>query len=150
MIFDRVSRRSCYRDFPALAEALGYFASLPRGAFPAGQAALARGVLVNPVCFSTKPEAECRFEGHRLFADVHFLLEGEEKIVLCDESRGTPLDEFDEPRDIGFFACPSGTALVLRPGDFLVCFPHELHKVAVAPGLPAPCRKLVAKLPVFP
>jgi len=150
MIFDRLSRRACYRDFPALAEALGCLASLPGGVLPAGQIALPRGVLVNPVSFVTKPESECRFEGHRLFADVHFLLEGEEKIVVCDESLGTLLDDFDEPRDIGFFACPGGTALLLRPGDFLVCFPHELHKVAVAPGLPAPCRKLVAKLPVFP
>ena len=150
MILDRIGRRGAYREFPELSAALAFFACIKPENFPAWQVALERGVVVNPVTLVTKPESDCRFEGHRLFADVHFIVEGAEEILVCDEAGAKPDGDFDEPHDVGFFHCSGGLPVVLWPGDFLVCFPHELHKAAIAPGVPAPCKKLVAKLPVSP
>jgi YhcH/YjgK/YiaL family protein len=147
MILDTLAHRSSYRDLPELSLVLEYLAAITPENFPDRRAELLPPrVFVNPSCFVTRPEAECRFEAHRRCADVHCVVEGCERITVADIARTVPQGPFDPERDIGFYDCREGTVCVLRPGDFLVCFPQDAHRVGAAAGEAAPVRKLVAKI----
>jgi len=146
MILDTIARRSAYAEMGRLSLLLEYLAAVTPERFPADTVELmGRQVFANPVTLTTKPEDACVFEAHRRYADVHYIIEGCEKIVVADVAGATLRGTFDTVSDFGLFDCRGGTACILHPGDFLVCFPHDAHRVAIAPGEPAAVRKLVGK-----
>lgn len=149
MILDRIQYRSFYCENAALNSVLEAMAAVGRDDFPSETILLdGEQAYINPVCFTTKPEAECLFEAHRRYADVHYIVEGCEKIVVSDLSGVAAKHAYNEEKDIGFYTGDQGTACVLHAGDFLVCFPQDAHKVAIAAGAPAPVKKLVGKIRV--
>lgn len=150
MILDNIRHFAIYDDFQALAKVLSYMSGISSENFPDESVHLdGKNIFVNPVCLQTKPENECLYEAHRKYADIHFIVEGCEKIIVSDIDSVTAVQSFNEERDIGFYTCKSGTICILKPGDFLVCYPQDAHKVAIAVDSPAPIKKLVGKIRVL-
>lgn len=151
MILDRLENRQSYVQMTGLYALLDWAAALEGGPLPAAPVRLlGDDLFINPVAFFTKPESECLFEAHRRYADVHIVLEGREEIAVNAPEALQSIQPYDDSRDIGFYCGEGGTRCLLRPGDFLVCFPHDAHKVAVAPnGSPAAVKKLVGKIRVL-
>lgn len=147
MILDQIRNHAFYAQGSRLGKVLSYMATVTPETFPEATVELERSdAFVNPVCFTTKPEKECLFEAHRRYADVHFIVEGCEKIIVQDIGAVQLHTPYIDKKDIGFYTCDEGTICVLYPGDFLVCYPQDAHKVAIAPGSPAPVKKLVGKI----
>ena len=149
MIFDKIENRNTYSYEPKLAKVLAYMEGMTAENFPAEGVKLdGDQAFVNPVCFTSKPEEECIFEAHRKYADVHFVVEGCEKVIVRDINAVKVHTPYSEEKDIGFYTCDEGIAVVIHPGEFLVCYPQDAHKVAIAPDGPAPIKKLVGKVRV--
>lgn len=149
MILDKITNHASYSSEPKLDKVLTYMAGVTADTFPEGQVKLdGDQAFVNPVCFTTKPESECLYEAHRRYADVHFIVEGVERIVVSDIDAVTVHTPYSEEKDIGFHTCDEGTVVTLHPGEFLVCYPQDAHKVAIGPDGPAPVKKLVGKVRV--
>ncbi len=147
MIFDTLQNRDTYKEQRALSQVLECMARQSAAAFPAERIVLdAEHVFVNPVSFVTKPEAECLYEAHRQYADVHCILEGLERIVVSPMDALICVTPYDPETDIGFYTADTGTVFTLHPGDFLVCYPQDGHKVAIAAQGPIPVKKLVGKI----
>lgn len=147
MILDKIEHRASYRDMPDLTLALDYMVGVAADAMPEATVQLAGDdVFVNPVCFTTKPDEDCLYEAHERYADIHYILEGCEKIIVSDRAQVTEVTAYSAARDIGFYRCDDGVVCVLHPGDFLVCFPQDAHRVAMQVEGPAPVKKLVGKL----
>ena len=145
MILDHISHIGCYRNDPylyALLCALSQQEELPERQVVIREDDL----LINPSSFVSKPEEEGKFEGHLRFADVHYILKGSERITIAPRETASETVPYDPASDIAFFAVSGGTDYILRPGDFLVCYPHELHRPGIAPDQPAAVEKLVGKL----
>jgi len=98
----------------------------------------------------TRPEEGIRYECHRRMADVQIVLRGEENMYNLPAVDLTPVDPFDEDKDIGFFAEPIAyTPVRLKRGIFAVLFPWDAHMPSMAvDGVPSTVRKLLVKLPV--
>ncbi len=99
----------------------------------------------------TKTFESCLFESHRLMADIHVVLEGEEWMYVTPVKDLPLQDPFDETKDLGFHVAPQcePSKIALLPGDFIFVMPWEAHMPIVAPhDKPAPIRKLVVKIPV--
>lgn len=147
MIFDKIQNRETYSAEPRLRAVLDYLAEVRE--LPEGPVELMnRDAFVNPVCLRTKPESQCLYEAHRKYADVHYILEGQEKILVRDVGEVSLYIPYSEEKDIGFYTCDRGTCCILGPGDFLVCYPQDAHKVAIAPDVPGTVKKLVGKIRV--
>ncbi len=91
------------------------------------------------------------YESHRVMADIHVILDGEEWMYIapCKGLKG--ISPYDEARDIMFHVLPpSETArLTLHPGIFALVFPWDAHMPLVAvEGRISRVRKLVAKIPL--
>lgn len=149
MILDQIAHRASYRDMHELTLALDYMAGVAADAMPETTVQLAGDdVFVNPVRFTTKPDEDCLYEAHELYADIHYILEGCEKIIVSDRAQVTEVTTYSADRDIGFYRCAEGVVCVLHPGQFLVCFPQDVHRVAMQVEGPTAVKKLVGKFKV--
>lgn len=113
-------------------EALDYAAShnlaaLAPGSYPIDGDRL----FVNIVEYETKKPEERFWEAHRAYLDVHVSLDGTEQIDLnflpnLEVKNYIEKDDF-VPAD-GDKAC----SVIMNPSDFLVCYPADAHRTAVA------------------
>lgn len=79
--------------------------------------------------------AAARLEAHRRYIDIQMPLVGEEQIgwrALADCR--TVATDYDDAKDVVFFADAPDTALHLRPGLFAVFFPEDGHMPLIGHG----------------
>lgn len=78
--------------------------------------------------YDTLPEEECFFEAHHDFLDIHLMLRGEERVALASPAA---LTEFEAQPEHDFYAYrgQETVSLTLSPGEFLVVFPDDAHKI---------------------
>lgn len=146
MIFDSLENMGNYRSFPQIYRALEELSKLG-GTFPESAIVYEEEVLfANPVTLTSKPESECIFEAHRRYLDLHYIVEGTEGIATADVKTLQVQTPYDESGDIGFYRGDSDGIYYLKPGQFMICWPSDAHKVAIMAGTPAPIRKIVFKI----
>ncbi len=87
-----------------------------------------------------------KLEYHKRFADIQFLLLGEESILCGAVEDGEEVKPFNDEKDIGFNRMPERwNELPLTVGDFALLMPGEGHQPGV--GDPAkPVVKVVIKI----
>jgi len=99
--------------------------------------------------YTTAPEAEKKYEAHRKYADIQFILKGRETIhwaSLDGNRKLTPEGAYSEEQDIIFFKEVEGLALTLDESSFAVFFPQDVHKPGCLWGQPSEVRKVVLKV----
>ncbi len=148
MILDHISHWEQYARFPQIYAALAYLRLLDTEHLPTKQVAFDNGAFLNAVTLITKPAEQCNYEAHNRFIDIHHTLLGTERIDVQDRARLLPLEELFPERDIGFYTGEAAATCLVRPGWFLVCFPPDVHRVAMAADAPEPVQKIVVKIPV--
>ncbi|TVR00079.1 MAG: DUF386 domain-containing protein [Spirochaetaceae bacterium] len=119
-------------------------AALEEGTFPLGDGAVTAMVQV----YDTIPAEEARFEAHRRYIDIQYLISGTEAIVWTPVAGLKPTTEYDTAKDIQFFGDHPGTNLILTPGLFTVFFLPDAHKTRCLVETAGPVRKVVIKVPV--
>ena len=95
--------------------------------------------------FETKAPEECRPEAHQNYADIQYIVYGEEAIgyaPLNDQEITTP---YQVDRDILFFNAET-TPLVLEQGMFVVFFPQDIHQPGMQVKEPGKVKKVVVKV----
>jgi YhcH/YjgK/YiaL family protein len=97
--------------------------------------------------YTTTPAAERKLEHHRKYADIQFLLVGEE-IIEHAPLEGLAVDTpYQAEKDFGLVRDAAGrSAVVLKPGSFGIYFPEDAHKPGCSIHEPAPVRKVVVKV----
>lgn len=148
MIFDQMKYRENYSGLDKIAQALAYLAEQGEKLQELQKSIkLTEDICINPVSFTSKPEADCLFEAHRKYIDVHYILAGEEKIATADVHKLKEEKPFDAEKDIGFYTGTASGSYVLKAGgDFMICFPSDAHKVGMMTKTPADVKKIVAKI----
>lgn len=108
--------------------------------------------------YHTKPEAEGRFEAHRKYIDVQYIVSGEELILTLPLADQTPSIPYDEAKDITFYPLdcgggnptsapnPQPSRLLLTPGMVAALFPEDLHAPSLSVGEPTVVGKVVVKV----
>lgn len=102
-------------------------------------------LFVNIVEYTTT-DAEKRFwEAHKNYLDVHIMLRGEEQIDL-NFIQNMEVKEFVEKDDFLPMEGDKNASVILREGDFLVCYPNDGHRTAVAVTEPVEIKKAIFKV----
>lgn len=97
--------------------------------------------------YMTKPDTECRFESHRTYVDIQIMVSGREAVDLVDISRLTIKEEYNAEKDIMFWNIPQRTArTTLGAGDYIVLYPENAHRGAIAVGETEQVLKIVGKV----
>ena len=102
-------------------------------------------LFVNVVEYTTTA-AENRFwEAHKDYLDVHVMLKGQEQIDV-NFIQNMELKEYVKKDDFLPMEREKNASVVLREGDFLVCYPSDGHRTAVQVEEPETIKKGIFKV----
>ena len=95
--------------------------------------------------YGTLPSEETFFEAHRRYLDIHIMVDGSERVEIAPPDS---LIRFEavEANDFYAYRGEGRYKLTLSPGDFLVVFPGDAHKIKMRTGAPATVTKVVFKV----
>ncbi len=97
--------------------------------------------------YVTKNEEDSRFEAHKIFADIQYIISGEEKIgVVPLNNTTTVIQKYDKAKDIAFFTASKSNYRLANPGRFFIFFPDNAHRPCVKTATNSPVKKVVIKV----
>jgi biofilm protein TabA len=101
-------------------------------------------------CYDTLAADEPKFEFHRKFIDVQYIVSGEEVIGWASVERVAITQVYDEDKDIAFGTVPLSevTPVHLCVGQLVVLYPEDAHAPKLAAGKLSPVKKIVVKVAV--
>lgn len=96
---------------------------------------------------STKNVENSRWESHRRYADIQYVIRGEEKIGICPVANASVTQAYDAKNDVARYTA-RGTQYVAHPGTFFIFFPTDAHRPSITTGENKVDKKLVIKVRV--
>lgn len=98
--------------------------------------------------YETIPAEESFFEAHKKYLDIHIMVQGSEGVEIAPPEA---LSEFDQAEANDFYAYrgEGDYKLVLSPGDFLVVFPGDAHRIKMRLDGPETVSKVVFKVKII-
>lgn len=98
--------------------------------------------------YDTVPDEESFFEAHEFYLDIHIMLEGSERIEIASPA---DLEQTEAKPENDFWAYRGAArqSLILSPGEFLVVFPGDAHKLKMQVDGPRTVSKAVFKVKIF-
>ena len=147
MIFGNIGQEGTYGFLPRdVKEFFEYAANHDLASFEKGSHPIdGERFFVNIVEYETTLPENRFWEAHRKYLDVHLMLDGQEQIDL-NFIENMEQKEFVEKDDFLPLEGEANSHVVLRPGDFLICYPNDGHRTAVAVNGPEKIRKAIFKV----
>lgn len=102
-------------------------------------------LFVNIVEYETVAASERFWEAHKRYLDVHLMLSGTEQIDL-NFLQNMALLPYVEKDDFLPMKGEKNSSVVLGAGDFLICYPSDAHRTAVAAGESQNIKKAIFKV----
>ena len=96
--------------------------------------------------YTPKPPAEGRWEAHRRYLDLQYVVSGVERMGVAPIDRLTAGD-YDADRDL-LWLSGTGDFLTFGAGQFMILWPGDAHMPGIDAGVPGPVRKVVVKIAV--
>jgi len=91
-----------------------------------------------------KTKEEAALEAHHNYIDIQLLLEGEESIGWKPLEDAEEVSQaYDAEKDLVFYKGAADDYVSLKPGQFAIFFPEDLHAPGVSSGT---IRKLIVKV----
>lgn len=149
MIFDNIKNIDNYKSFPVIYRALEEISKFNIQNIPTSTIVYEENILfANPISLTSKPEFECIFEAHQKYLDIHYILEGTEGISTASTYNLDVEQPYDENKDVAFYKGYADGIYYLNPGNFMICWPSDAHKVAIMKNSPNTIKKIVCKIKV--
>lgn len=102
-------------------------------------------LFVNIVQYKTTSAEERFWEAHKDYLDIHVMLCGQEQIDTCF-IHNMKIGEYVKEEDFLPMEGEKNASVILKPGDFLLCYPQDGHRTAVAVSQPEDIKKAIFKL----
>lgn len=104
---------------------------------------------INVQEYETKDVSLCRFESHRKYVDIQYMINGLEAIEVADvKCQDLAVStEYNEEQDVAFWLNkPMQMKVVLSNNSYVILYPQNAHKPCIAVNKPVKVKKLVAKV----
>lgn len=152
MIFDTLKNSAYYESInPRFGAAFDFLEKATREDLPVGRYELEGDDLFAMVQeYETNPPDHVRFEGHKRYIDIQYIMRGVEVIEVTDLSVAEPDGVFLDEKDVGFYKDhKEPVRAILHAGEYGIFLPHDIHKPGMVFGnTPAPVKKIVVKVKV--
>lgn len=95
----------------------------------------------------TKSRSVAKWEAHKKYMDIQFLIEGDESIGFQTLETLTIFQDYDTEKDIVFFDDNGlGFFVPLKGNDFVICFPQDAHMPLIQGSKSERIKKVVVKV----
>jgi len=99
--------------------------------------------------YLTKNEEDARFEAHKKYIDIQYVISGTEQMSVAPlSSLAEVLTPYDETKDVGFMTVSNASHFTATPENFFIFFPSDIHRPSVKVGENSQVRKVVVKVKV--
>jgi YhcH/YjgK/YiaL family protein len=95
--------------------------------------------------YETKPKNQGKWEAHKRYFDIQYLISGREAIGYA-QLEACRLGMYDEGKDFQEIVEAPGDFLTLWPGMFMILAPQDAHMPGLALDAPGPVKKAVVKV----
>ena len=149
MVVDKLENSYLYSALPQLKAAFALLRHPPALALPDGRFELEGDRIVAlPQSYQTRLHSAGRWEAHRRYLDIQYIVSGAELMGWAPVSSLRPEADFDPAKDVGFYL-GTGDLIRVEAGMFAIFFPHDAHMPCLAVNnQPQPVRKIVLKVAV--
>ena len=93
----------------------------------------------------TKDYDQSKWESHRKYIDLQYVISGEEKIGVAPVADVKVTEPYDAEKDIAHYSGP-GKLYLAKPGTFFIFFPGTAHRPNITTGGNKPDQKIVIKV----
>lgn len=102
-------------------------------------------LFVNVMEYTTTTPKNRFWEAHREYLDVHVVLSGQERVDV-NFIQNMQQKEYVRQEDFLPMEGEKNGSILLRPGEFLVCYPSDGHRTAIAVEGPEAVKKAIFKV----
>ena len=96
--------------------------------------------------YMTKNEADTRLEAHRKYADIQYIISGEEMMGIVSLDKTTETVPYNEEKDIVFLESKDEKLLQATPERYFIFLPDDAHRPGIKALDNAPAKKAVIKV----
>lgn len=96
--------------------------------------------------YATKDKDDTKFEAHKKYADIQYVIRGKELIGITDLSTTKELIPYDIEKDIGFFTTNKDEYKVATNENYFIFFPHNSHRPSIKVDENTDVKKIVLKV----
>jgi YhcH/YjgK/YiaL family protein len=149
MVIDHISNWRKYNWSCGLQRAFTLLVAPEARQWPEGKVELdGKRIIAMPQEYSTRAEQAGRWEAHRKYIDIQYVVSGGERMGWAPVVSLAPETTFDVEKDVGFYL-GRGNMLAVTEGMFAVFFPQDAHMPCINIGKQAQqVRKIVMKVAV--
>lgn len=99
--------------------------------------------------YLTKNEEDAKFEAHRKYIDIQYVISGSEQMSVAPVSmKKDIITPYDPEKDIEFMTVDQFNSFKATPERFFIFFPSDIHRPSVKVGENSQVRKIVVKVKV--
>ena len=95
--------------------------------------------------YTTKVKEEVKWESHRQYADIQYMINGNEKMGFTSLERVLSIDSYNVEKDIEFYE-GEGSYVDVHEGKVCIFFPHDVHRPGIAISALENIKKVVIKV----
>lgn len=96
--------------------------------------------------YVTEDLEDRRFESHRKYIDLQYLIRGEELIGISSPDGLSLIEAYDPMKDIAFYETTDGSYRLADMHVFFIFFPDDAHQPCVKVGQASAVKKIVFKI----
>jgi len=99
--------------------------------------------------YFSKPKDTCKFEAHKKYTDIQYIVKGGEQMGVSEVDNFTDLITYDKEKDIVFLTQKDGvnpTFINMCENEFIIFTPKDAHMPSVAIEHAAYVKKVVVKV----
>lgn len=99
--------------------------------------------------YNSKPESEGKFEAHKKYIDIQFIVKGEEKIGVGKIEDFQETTQYNEEKDIVFLTPKDGVKtdfVKLQPEEYVILTQKDAHMPSIATDSSVHVKKVVVKV----
>jgi YhcH/YjgK/YiaL family protein len=149
MITDTLANAALYHGVhPRLAAAFDYLRSFDPATADGKHPVDGDRVYAQVQSYATRPAAEKKWESHRRYADIQYIVAGRERIGYAHVAQLAGATDYNDAKDVTNYAGASGeaSALHLEAGQWAIFLPDDGHQPGVAVSGSEDVRKVVMKV----
>ena len=151
MIFDKLSNaKQYYKLSEKLQKGFDFLNNTDLLNLPDGRyEILGDEIYANVQFLETKPKDEKKWEVHRKYIDIQYIIKGSECMgyglleEFCDV-----VEEYDDKKDVEFLQGDKFNYINLKQGEFVVFYPNDVHAPMLAVSELENIKKVIVKVAV--
>ena len=107
-------------------------------------------VYVNVQDYTSRPETQGKWEAHKKYIDIQFMIKGTERIGVGEIDNYQTTETYDESKDLEFLAVANDNYqfINMNENDFIILYPQDVHMPQIAMNTPSYVKKAVVKISI--